>query len=108
MVLPKDSTKYIPSHILEMLAEGGLDGLGEAVKILLNAAMLAEREKYLGAAPYERSEKRRSQGNGFKKKTLKTRVGEIGLSVPQTRDGQFYPNSLEKGAHSERALRMAV
>jgi transposase-like protein len=108
MVLPEDSTKYIKKEILEILTEGGFERLGEALQILINAAMLAEREKYLGAGPYERTESRSGHANGFKSKTMKTRVGEIPLAVPQTRDGKFYPSCIEKGQRSEKALRLAV
>ncbi|MBP6104196.1 MAG: transposase, partial [Gammaproteobacteria bacterium] len=38
--------------------------------------------------------------NGFKPKTVRTRLGALALSVPQTRDSQFYPKSLEKGLRS--------
>src|SRR3990167_2646604 len=96
------------SEILEMLSKEGLDGMNQAVKILMNAAMLLEREKYLGAALHERTEERRGYANGFKPKTVQTRIGSLELEVPQTRDGQFYPNCLEKGLRSERALKLAL
>jgi len=35
-------------------------------------------------------------------------LGKLELSVPQVRDGSFYPQSLEKGLRSERALKLAV
>lgn len=108
MVSSENNTKYIDSSILETLTEGGLDRLGDAIQLLINAAMKAEREKYLGAAPYERSDKGHGHANGFKPKKVKTRVGELSLQVPQTRDSQFYPNALEKGIRSERALRTVV
>lgn len=108
MVLQDDSTKYIQGNILEILSEGGLERIGDAIQILLNAAMLAEREKHLGAGPYELTEARTTHANGFKPKTIKTRVGEIPLAVPQTRDGKFYPNCLEKGQRSEKALTLAI
>ncbi|MBF2755674.1 MAG: IS256 family transposase [Gammaproteobacteria bacterium AqS3] len=93
---------------LELLQENGFDGLCEAVKVLMNQAMLLERNQYLGAAPYERSATREGHANGFKNKTVKTRLGELALKVPQTRDSGFYPQSLERGLRSERALLMAV
>ena len=108
MVLPDDSIKYIKQDILEILTEGGFERLGEAMQILINAAMLAEREKYIGAGPYERTQARTGYANGFKPKTMKTRVGELPLAVPQTRDGKFYPSCLEKGQRSEKALKLAV
>lgn len=93
---------------VELLKENGFEGLAEAVTVLLNTAMVAERSEYLGAAPYERSATRTGHANGFKDKTLKTRLGELSLKVPQTRDSEFYPQSLEKGLRSERALLLSI
>lgn len=93
---------------LELLKDNGFDGLAEAVTVLMNAAMVAERSEYLGARPYERSETRAGYANGFKDKILKTRLGELPLKVPQTRDCDLYPQSLEKGLRSERALLLSI
>jgi transposase-like protein len=93
---------------LELLKESGSEGMAEAVTLLMNAAMAAERSEYLGARPYERSATRVGHTNGFKDKTLKTRLGELPLKVPQTRDCEFYPQSLEKGLRSERALLLSI
>jgi hypothetical protein len=46
-------------QVLERLTEQGTDGLTEALRLLLNAAMLFERERFLNAAPYERTPERR-------------------------------------------------
>ncbi len=98
-----------PIHgAVELLKENGFDGLAEAVTVLLNSAMVAERSDYLGAAPYERSTQRLGYANGYKDKRLKTWLGVLPLEVPQTRDGAFYPQSLEKGLRSERALLLAI
>jgi transposase-like protein len=70
--------------------------------------MLLERSCFLQAEPYERTEVRQDQANGFKPKTLKTRVGELSLNVPQVRNGGFYLESLEKGLRSEKALKLAL
>lgn len=64
--------------------------------------------EYLGARPYERSEDRRGYANGFKDKTVRSRLGELPLKVPQTRDSEFYPQSLEKGLRSKRALLLSI
>jgi len=98
---------------LELLSAQGFEGMAGAIRILLNEAMLIERSTYLGAAPYERADSRRGYANGFKPKTVKTRVGEIEFSVPQVRDQgengeRFYPSALEKGLRSERALNLAL
>ena len=93
---------------VELLKANGFDGLADAVTVLLNSAMVAEGSEYLGAAPYERCATRVGYANGFKDKTIKSRLGELSLKVPQTRDGEFYPQSLEKGLRSERALLLAI
>jgi transposase-like protein len=98
-----------PIHgAVELLKTNGFDALAEAVTVLINSAMVAERSEYLGAAPYERSAHRVGYANGYKDKQLKSRLGTLPLKVPQTRDGQFYPRSLEKGLRSERALLLAI
>lgn len=61
----------------------------------------------MGAGAYQRSEERRGYANGYKPKCVKTRVGEVNLAVPQVREGGFYPQSLEQGLRSERALKLA-
>lgn len=93
---------------VELLKTNGFDGLAEAVTVLLNSAMVAERSEHLGAAPYERSSSRTGYANGYKAKAMKTRLGTLPLKVPQTRDSEFYPQSLERGLRSERALLLAI
>lgn len=83
--------------------------MAEAMRLLLNHAMQIERSKALGAAPYERSSTRKGHANGFKPKTLQTRLGELTVDVPQVRgELDFYPSALERGQRSERALTLAI
>ena len=93
---------------MELLRTNGFDGLADAVTVLLNTAMVAERSEHLGAGLYERSASRCGYANGYKDKALKTRLGTLSLKVPQTRDGEFYPQSLTRGLRSERALLLAI
>lgn len=106
--MPNHNKDISYQEILELLSNEGLDGAGEALRLLLNAAMRVERENHLGATAYERSEQRRGYANGFKPKTVHTRSGALEVAVPQVRDGSFYPSSLEKGIRSERALKLAL
>lgn len=98
----------LPTELLEQIASEGLDALPEMIRVLLNVAMQAERQQHLGVGPYERSPERRDQANGYKAKTLTTRVGDITVEVPQVRSSEFYPQALEKGLRSERALTLAL
>ena len=98
----------LPAELLEQVQEQGLDVLPELIRIVLNAAMQAERSEHLQAAPYQHSEERRGYANGYKPKTVRTRIGDITFAVPQVREGGFYPQALEKGLRSERALTLAL
>jgi len=91
-----------------MISERGFDGMGDAMRIIFNQAMLIERENYLQAGFYERNANRVDYANGFKPKTLNTRLGAIEVAIPQTRESDFYPSFLEKGIRSERALHLAM
>jgi len=82
--------------------------MAEAVRIMLNEAMKIERSQAIEADPYERNQHRRGYANGFKLKTVSTRLGPITVPVSQTRGVEFYPSALEKGVRSERALKLAV
>ena len=106
MTYRKDCT--LPEELLEQIAQEGFEVLPELIQTVINAAMCIEREKHLGVGPYERSEQRNGHANGFKPKTVATRVGNITFDVPQVREGGFYPQSLEKGQRSERALKLAL
>jgi len=96
------------TQLVQVLHESGFDGMAQAMEILLNEIMILERSAALNANPYERSSHRKGYANGFKPKTVNTRVGELHLQIPQTRDVEFYPSVLERGERSERALKLAV
>lgn len=106
MTYPNDFT--LPSELLEQIASQGFDYVPELIRIVINAAMQAERQQYLRAAPYQHTPERLGHGNGFKPKTVNTRMGEISLDIPQVREGGFYPEALEKGQRSERALTLTL
>ena len=90
------------------LLANGLDGAGEALRILVNEASKIERNHFLNARPHERTADRIDYANGFKPKTVMTRVGELTFDVPQVRGGGFYPSALEKGTRTEQALNIAL
>ena len=98
----------LSAALLEQIASQGLDALPDLMRTIINAAMEAERQQHLGVGRYERSPERRGYANGFKPKTMTTRVGAMTFAVPQVRDGSFYPSALERGLRSERALTLAL
>ena len=79
-------------QMMEAIIENGMEGLESAISILINEAMKVERSRVLGAEPWQRSEHRRGYANGYKPRSLSTRVGKLSLRVPQVRgDVTFYP-----------------
>jgi len=92
----------------ELINYQGENLISEIVRLGIQNLMELERDEHIGVGNYERGEDRRSQRNGFKSRTLYTRVGTLALQVPQTRDGAFYPSILERYQRSEKALVLAL
>ena len=103
-----DPRESLPREILEELMEEGAQAFRSVLEKLVNLAMELERSEFLGAEPYERTRERRDHANGFKNKTVATRVGRLKLKIPQVRNLSFYPKSLERGCRSEKALKLAI
>ena len=67
-----------------------------------------EMTEHVGAAPYERSENRTGRRNGYKPRTLRTRVGTLNLLVPQDREGTFSTRLFSRYQRNEKALVLAL
>ena len=87
---------------------GGEDFLRELVQRTVQQVLEAEMTSFLGAESYQRNDVRRGWRNGFKPRTLKTRVGELELMVPKDRDGQFQTELFERYQRSEKAFVAAL
>jgi putative transposase len=83
----------------------GLQGLVETV---LNQVLAAQVTEHLGAQRYERSAERKAYRNGYRPRTLTTRVGSLVLHVPQVRDGSFSTALVARYQRSEQALVLAL
>lgn len=84
------------------------EGLRLVLEHLLDAAMAAEVSDHLKADRHERSGNRRGQRNGYKPRSLRTRVGELELDVPQVRGCEpYHPSMFARYQRSERALLVA-
>jgi putative transposase len=92
--------------VQEVFAEPG--GAKRLLEHLLAAAMEDEVGRHLGAGRHERVEGRRGYRNGYKPRTLKTRVGALDLAVPQVRACEpYHPSMFARWQRSERALLVA-
>ncbi len=84
------------------------DFFRELIREVLRQVMEAEIESQLGAGHYERTDSRRGYRNGYKPRTLNTRVGTLELEVPQDRDGLYRTEVFERYHRSEKALWLTV
>ena len=82
--------------------------LGEMVRDVINQVLQAQMNDHLGAGKYERSEDRVGMRNGNRTRVLKTRVGTLVLTVPQTRDGSFSTDLFRKYQRNEQALVLSI
>lgn len=100
----------IIADLMEQLIESGPDGMASAFTALMNLAMRIERERHLGAQAYERSPERSGYANGYKPKKIDTAAGTLSVQVPKSRGGEtsFYPQALERGRRSSRAVMLAI
>ena len=106
----QDHQDRIVADLMEQLIEAGPDGMAGVFTTLFNLAMRVEREQYLGARAYERTPERGGYANGFKPKRIDTAAGTLTLQVPKSRGGEtsFYPQSLERGRRSTRAVMLVI
>ena len=72
------------NSVHELINTYGMEAMPQAMEILFNEAMRLEREQHLGAGHYERNNERLDYANGYKPKRVKTRIGNLDLSIPQT------------------------
>ncbi len=92
--------------VLEHLIANGATDLGRVFCQLFELAMQIEREQHLKAG--HRTPERQGYANGYKR--IDTPVGTVTVQVPKTAghgDDPFYPQSLERGQRSSRAVAVA-
>jgi putative transposase len=89
-----------------LLDDPGL--LREIVERVLQELLEAEMTEHIGAAPYERTVKRTGHRNGYKPRTLRTRVGALNLLVAQEREGTFSTRLFSRYQRNEKALVLAL
>ena len=105
--MAKDHRRLNAELAQEVLLDdpGFLRGIVERV---VQQLLEAEMTHHIGAAPYERTERRTGQHNGYKRRTLRTRVGTLDLLVPQDREGTFSTRLFSRYQRNEKALVLAL
>lgn len=80
-----DFLRLIAENVLQLIMEADVDGL-------------------IGAGRYERGEARQTWRNGYRERSLDTRLGTLNLKIPKMRSGACFPGFLEPRKTVEKAL----
>lgn len=94
--------------VLQEVSEREPDRLKGIMRIIIEQLLEEEITAFLGAQPHERTEERIGYRNGYKPRTLKTRVGKFELLVPKDREGRFQTSMFERYQRSEKALVLGI
>jgi transposase-like protein len=100
----------IESEILHYLFLKGVkdEGMTKLLESVLNQVLQAQAAEQIKAEPYERTEEREDYRNGYYKRRLETRVGNIVLQIPRFRYGKFTTDLFQRYQRSEQALLLAL
>jgi transposase-like protein len=90
------------ADLLEKAGDG--DFLPAVPEAVLQLLMETDVEGVIGAGRYERSGERTTWRNGYRDRTLDTRLGALQLRIPKLRQGSYFPPFLEARKSSEKAL----
>jgi putative transposase len=71
---------------------------------VLQILMEADVEGLIGAGRHERSAERLNYRNGYRDRSLDTRLGPLSLRIPKLRQGSYFPPFLEPRKTAEKAL----
>ena len=91
--------------LAELLQKSG-DGdfLRSVAEAVLQLIMEADVDGLIGAGRHERSADRATWRNGYRDRTLDTRLGALNLKIPKLRTGAYFPGFLEPRRTVEKAL----
>ncbi len=96
-------------RIDESKMKAWVDGqVKNAVEDVLNDIMEFEAKTLAGAEVYERTEGRKDYRNGYRKRKLLTRVGEVDLKVPRLRSVPFTTAAIERYRRRESSIEEAM
>jgi len=87
-----------------MQKAGGDDFLRSVAEAVVQLLMETDVDGLIGAGRHERSGERTTYRNGYRDRTLDTRLGSLQLRIPKLRQGSYFPPFLEPRKTTEKAL----
>lgn len=101
-------SKSLAKSEVEGLFSDNPEGLRQLIENLCQEILQEEIAEHLRAGWHERTSERKGRRNGYKGRSITTRVGKINLQKPQTRDSSFNTKLFDKYQRSEKALCLAL
>ena len=84
--------------LAELMAKtGDSDFLRSIAESVLQLIMEADVDGVIGAGRHERSGDRTTWRNGYRDRSLDTRLGTLNLKIPKLRTGAYFPGSSSPG-----------
>ena len=94
------------SELLAKHDQGDL--LRSIAEAVLQLIMEADVDGVIGAGRHERSGDRTTWRNGYRERSLDTRLGTLNLKIPKLRQGTYFPAFLEPRKTAEKALTAVI
>src|SRR5438128_8639084 len=93
--------RLVLADLLEKAGDG--DFLRAVAEAVLQLLMESDVEGLIGAGRYERSGERTTWRNGYRDRTLDTRLGALQLPIPKLRQGSYFPPFVKAGKTSQKS-----
>lgn len=106
--MPNLSKEVLRNYVKEQNfknADEVLDAMKEMFRDVFQEALESEIDTQLGYDKYDISEKQTENSrNGYSKKTVKSKLGEVELNIPRDRNGEFEPKIVPKYQRSVNGI----
>jgi putative transposase len=103
----KEDDKDLLSIWQEATGQGD-DGLRRVMEVAIQRILEEELTSFLQAETHERTQDRKGYRNGYKPRTLTTRLGRMDLLIPKDREGRFQTELFERYQRNEKALMLSL
>jgi putative transposase len=103
----KEDDKDLLSIWQEATGQGD-DGLRRVMEVAIQRILEEELTSFLQAETHERTQDRKGYRNGYKPRTLTTRLGRMDLLIPKDREGRFQTELFDRYQRNEKALMLSL
>ena len=103
--MSRNQNSEIAKLTKELMQKENIEGVADLQSILkemlkqgVETLLEGESEEELGYSRYDNKNEKSNYRNGYSKKTVRTDLGKINMSVPRDRNGEFEPQIIPKNS----------